>query len=228
MSTLPTLTDDVLAALLARHAPLRPVPLVPSLRAFFADDELPLWQALEEAVGARVSAPFFAVAWPGAQALARAIHDGAGNGGVDVVGRRVVDLGCGSGLAAVAAAVAGAARVVAVDNDVLALGATRLLARAHDVSVVTRCGDVTDADFVAGIADDADVILAGDVVYNAVVGEALAAAVRRWRAAGRTVIVADSGRPFFDAGDLVEFAAFDVEVPRAVEGVERRRVRLYR
>jgi len=234
--TMPILDEDVLAALLAQHAPLRPVPLVPSLRAFFADDELPLWQALEEAAGVRVSAPFFAVAWPGAQALARAIHDGAGSGGVDggidggvdVAGRRVVDLGCGSGLAAVAAAVAGAAHVVAVDNDPLALAAVRVLARAHDVDVDTRVGDVTDSALIAELEGSADVILAGDVVYNAVVGQAVVAAVRRWRTAGRTVIVADSGRPFFDADDLVEFAAFDVDVARAVEGVDRRRVRLYR
>ncbi|MDP2340661.1 MAG: methyltransferase domain-containing protein [Deltaproteobacteria bacterium] len=210
--------DQTLHALLLRHAPLRPTALVPALRAFHADDELPLWLALEEACGAQLSAPFFAVAWPGAQALARALSDGV----VDVRGRRVCDLGCGSGLAAIAAARQGA-DVVAVDVDPLALGCARLLAREHGVSVETRIGDATDPNAV----DNADVVVAGDVVYNRNTGLAFAACVRAWKSEGRTVVLADSGRPFFDPAGLPERLRFDVDVPRAVEGVSTRIVRLF-
>ena len=45
--------------------------------------------------------------------------------GLDLKGKRVVDYGCGSGILAVAAALLGAAEVLAVDNDPQALIATR-------------------------------------------------------------------------------------------------------
>ena len=211
--------DDSLGALLARHAPLRRVPLVPALRAFAADDELPLWLALEQHCGRQLGAPFFAVAWPGAQALARVLCDRT----IDVCDRSVVDVGCGSGLAAVAAALQGARHVVAVDADPLALGCARLLALAHGVQIETRSGDACD-ERVVGCAD---VVIAGDVVYNADVGVAFAACVRRWKSEGRLVVLADSGRPFFDAAGLPERLRFDVDVPYAVEGVAHRTVRVF-
>jgi hypothetical protein len=89
--------------------------------------------------------------------------------------------------------------------------------------------DTRQTCLVLTLSDAARANLHGALdLVKEVVGQAVVAAVRRWRTAGRTVIVADSGRPFFDADDLVEFAAFDVDVARAVEGVDRRRVRLYR
>jgi predicted nicotinamide N-methyase len=211
--------DQILRALLERHAPLRPTVLVPDLRAFHADDELPLWLALEEACGTRVGAPFFAIAWPGAQALAKTVADDV----VDVRGRRVCDLGCGSGLAGIAAARQGAAGVVAVDVDPLALGCARLLAREHGVSLETRVGDACDPEVV----HDADVVVAGDVVYNVDTGRTFSACVRRWTSEGRTVVLADSGRPFFDPAGLPERARFEVMVPRVVEGVSTRTVRVF-
>ena len=231
-STTPSSTEALaglaalLQPLLAAHAPWRPVPLVPGLRCFCADDELPLWQAVEAALGRRVPAPFWAVPWPGAQALARVVADGL----VDVRGRVVVDVGCGSGLAGVAAAHAGAARVVAVDVDPLAVAVARLAAEAEGVA--DRI-DVVVADPVTGDDDPAvvpagAVVLAGDVVYNVDVGRALVARARAWRQRGVDVVLADSGRPFFDPDDHVAVARFDVPVPVAVEGCGRRAVTVWR
>lgn len=217
------LDDEGLQALLSRFAPLTPVPLRPDLRAFCADDELPLWEALEAACGRRLEAPFFAVPWPGAQAVARGIADGV----VDVVGRRVLEVGCGSGLAAIAAARAGA-RVLATDVDPLALQVTRLLAAAHGVTVDVATLDLLDDDAVARGLVDVDVVIAADVVYNRALGAALTQLLRRCRERGIDVVVADSGRPFFDAAGLRAIAVHDVPVPPAVEGTGARRVTLYR
>ena len=72
-----------------------------------AADVVALWEAMEEARGGPAEEPpFWAAAWPGGQALARYVLDDPGV----VAGRRVLDLGSGSGLVAVAAALAGAAR----------------------------------------------------------------------------------------------------------------------
>ncbi|WP_348240597.1 50S ribosomal protein L11 methyltransferase, partial [Salmonella enterica] len=63
--------------------------------------------------------PFWAFAWAGGQALARYVLDHP----AVVTGQRVLDFASGSGLVAVAAARAGAARVEACDIDAFAAAA---------------------------------------------------------------------------------------------------------
>lgn len=215
-----TLDPVRLAAVLDAHAPARPVPLCPDIAAWSCVDELPLWTALEDAVGARVGAPFFGLVWPGAQLLAASIRDGM----IPVAGLRVADVGCGSGVAAVAAARAGAREVLAVDVDPLACAAASILASRHGVSVRPVVGDplVDEA-----LLDDVDVVLCGDLVYSKDVAAAAARAVARWRARGARVVLADSGRPFFDPQGLPLLVKREVDVPKVVDGVARRVVRLY-
>ena len=230
MTTTNKLPEDAparLRALLSAHAPLRPASLVPTLLAPAAVDELPLWQAAEDVFGGPLPAPFWAVAWPGAQALARAISDGV----VDVAGRVVVDLGCGCGLAAIAAARHGAARAIAVDVDPLAVQVALLCAAENGAADNGAAIDARVADPILGdddIVADADVVLAGDLVYNVDVGARLVERARTWRARGKDVVLADSGRPFFSADGAPAIARFDVAVPFAVEGVTRRSVTVYR
>ena len=86
------------AALLARLAPLTPVPGRPDLVAHYAPDVFALWQAWEEECGAPQAVPGAAV-WPAAQLLARVFQAEP----AWVRGETVLDLGCGSGVAGVAA-----------------------------------------------------------------------------------------------------------------------------
>ena len=77
------------------------VPLVPEIRLHLAEESLPIWQKTEEELDAmNLPPPYWAFAWAGGQALARYLIDNPAL----VAGRRVLDLGSGSGLAAVAAA----------------------------------------------------------------------------------------------------------------------------
>lgn len=78
-----------------------------------------------------------------------------------MAGLRVLDVASGSGLVAIAAAVAGAAAVTANDIDPHALAAIALNAHANDVAVDVSGGDLLDGD-----GDDAEVVLAGDVFYS--------------------------------------------------------------
>ena len=101
------------AALLARLAPLTPVPGRPDLVAHYAPDVFALWQAWEEECGAPQAVPFWAAVWPAGQLLARVVQAEP----AWVRGQTVLDLGCGSGVAGIAALRAGATRVVAHDID---------------------------------------------------------------------------------------------------------------
>lgn len=59
--------------------------------------------------------------------------------GQDLAGKRVVDYGCGSGILGIAAALLGAAQVVAVDNDPQALESTAANAARNAVGDRIRC-----------------------------------------------------------------------------------------
>lgn len=76
-----------------------------------------------------------------------------------VAGRRVLDFGCGSGVVAIAAALAGAREVIACDNDDLALRATACNAQLNGVSLELR------HDY-ASVSGALDVILVADVLYD--------------------------------------------------------------
>jgi len=76
-----------------------------------------------------------------------------------VAGKRVLDFGCGSGVAAIAAAQAGASEVIACDIDLLAIQATRYNARLNDVELT-----ITDDYF--NVSGDIDLIIVADVLYD--------------------------------------------------------------
>jgi predicted nicotinamide N-methyase len=62
-------------------------PLVPEVHLHLAHDAIVWWARMEAEVGAMLTAPFWATAWPGGQALARYVLDRP----VTVAGRRVLD-----------------------------------------------------------------------------------------------------------------------------------------
>ncbi len=74
-------------------------------------------------------------------------------------GRRVVDVGSGSGVVAVAAALAGAGRVIACDNDPDALAATAANAALNGVTVGL-------AEDLGALEPDHDLVLMADVLYD--------------------------------------------------------------
>src|SRR5689334_24750102 len=83
---------------------LSPIPLVPEIRLHLAEDAIVLRARLEAQSGTALPPPFWADAWAGGQAVARYVLDHP-----EVVrGRRVLDVASGSGLVAIAAAMAGA------------------------------------------------------------------------------------------------------------------------
>jgi len=117
--------------------------------------------------------PYWAFAWGSGQALARYIldHDEV------VYGKRVLDFGSGCGVAAIASAKAGAARVIATEIDPVAVRAIKLNAQHNSVVVHARETMPDAQQLLIDVERESwDVLLAGDVFYLWPKNIALAAA----------------------------------------------------
>ncbi len=134
-----------------------------------------------------------------------------------VQGKRVLDFGAGSGVAAIAAARAGAAEVVACDLDPLALQACRENAALNGVSLGYS------ADFFAE-ADRFDLILVADVLYD----RANLPLLDHFLSRGKQALVADSRvkdfqHPRYERLHMLEACTW----PDLAEPQEFRQVSLY-
>ncbi|MFV0454972.1 MAG: class I SAM-dependent methyltransferase [Pseudomonas sp.] len=132
-------------------------------------------------------------------------------------GKRVLDFGAGSGVAAIAAARAGAAEVVACDLDPLALQACRANAALNGVTLGYS------EDFFAE-ADRFDLIIVADVLYD----RANLPLLDQFLSRGREVLVADSRvrdfqHPLYERLDILDACTW----PDLAEPAEFRRVSLY-
>jgi len=206
---------------------LGPVPGVAEIRLHLADDVMRIWQRTEDDHGAGQPPPFWAFAWPGGQALARYVLDHR----AVVAGRTVLDLGSGSGLVAIAAALGGAANVLASEIDPLAAAAIRLNAAENGVRMpgqVNLVGDVLDGDGEATEgAESADVVLAGDVWYSRPFAERVLGFLERARARGATVLTGDIGRAFLPRDRFLELDARDFPVLAGLENASVKRAMVW-
>ena len=206
-------------AFVLRNTRLRPVPGLDGIRLHLADEVFPLWHAVQVATGDPDAAlPYWAFAWGGGLALARymADHHEA------VAGRRVFDLASGSGLCAIAALRAGATSVTGADIDPFATAAIALNARANGVRAAVVRRDVLDEE-----PPEVDVILAGDVCYEAGLAGRVIPWLRRAHDRGIDVLLGDPGRRYLPTDELVELAGYDVRTTTELEDLERKRGWVY-
>jgi predicted nicotinamide N-methyase len=184
-------------------------PLVPEIRLHLAEEALAIWQKTEEELGElNVPPPYWAFAWAGGQALARYLLDSRRV----VAGKTVLDLGSGSGLAAIAACMAGALSVLAADIDAWAIAAVGMNAAANGVGVVT-----TSADLLAAPPPNTDVVLVGDLFYERALAERVLAFVERANARGAQVLIGDPERTYFPRGRFRKLTDYAVPVARELE-----------
>jgi len=201
---------------------LLPVPLTPEIRLHLADEAVPLWKKTEEELGAMgLPPPFWAFAWAGGQALARYVLDN----GATVEGKRVLDLASGSGLVAIAAAMRGAAPVVASEIDAFAEAAIALNAEANGVGIDVATRDMLDDTVRA--PPRFDVVLAGDIFYERDTAARAFVFLERCATAGVAVLVGDPGRSYLPKDRLAELADYRVPVTRELEDSEIKHTRVW-
>lgn len=201
------------------HTRLLPVPHAPAVRLYLADEATPLWLKTEEELGEiGLPPPFWAFAWAGGQALARHVLDHP-----DLVeGRRVLDFASGSGLVGIAAMLAGARSVTAVDIDAFAVHAIALNAEANAVVVEVRQADLVGTD------EGWEVVLAGDVCYERDMAGAVGAWLEGLADRGALVLVGDPGRTYLPRDRLEPVAVYEVPTTRELEDLEIKRTTVWR
>lgn len=188
-----------LESFIRARLPLEPVPGVPEIRLHRAGPRSGLMRLAE--ADPDFGSPYWARPWGGGLALARHVLDRP----EVVFGKRVLDLGAGSGLVAIAAALAGAGEVRAVDVDSYAVTATRLNAAANGVAV-----EAVQADLIDGAPPDVDLMLVGDLFYDPDLAARVEAFVRRCAAAGIAVLIGDPWRAPLPADRLAVVAEYPV------------------
>ena len=184
-------------------------PLVPEIRLHLATEVTPLWEATEDALArSGLEPPFWAFAWPGGQALARFVLDRPET----VRGKRVLDIAAGCGLAAIAAAQAGAAHVTANEIDGFAAAALALNATLNRAGIET-----TRTDLLAGDGPPCEVVLAGDVCYERPLSARIVPWLRARAAEGALVLLGDPGRAYLPPSGLIALARYDVPTSLELE-----------
>jgi predicted nicotinamide N-methyase len=208
------------AAFIRANTWLKPVPHAPEILLHVADEAVPLWTKTEEELErAGLPPPFWAFAWAGGQALARYLLDHPET----VRAKRVLDVGAGSGLVAIAAMKAGAASAMAADLDPFALAAIALNAAANGVAV-----SVSGEDPIGAAPGDFDLVLVGDLAYERDVAERLFAWLKTLAAAGTPALIGDPGRTYLPRADLVPLAEYAVPVTRDLEDSEIKKTSVWR
>jgi predicted nicotinamide N-methyase len=212
--------DERHADFIKANTRLLPVPLVPEVQLHLAEESLAIWRQTEEELGRmNVPPPWWAFAWAGGQALARYVLDNRAL----AAGRRVLDLGAGSGLAGIAALKAGAARVLAADTDPFALAAVALNAAVNRVTM-----EATDRDLLAAPPARFDLLLVGDLFYERVLAERVLAFLEVARSQGAAVLVGDPRRSYFPNARFEPVAEYSVPVTRDLEDMEIKRTAVWR
>ncbi len=194
MARLPRDPEAFIRANTALEAPA----MVPEFKLWLASEYVPIWQATEAWLEEQnVDPPYWAFCWPGGQAIARYLLDHP----AEVRGKTVIDFAAGSGVSALAAARAGAGRVIANDIDALSLVAARLNAEANGLVLET-----SQEDWLSGHdgQPQADIVIAGDVCYERAMSAQALEWLRSHANRGRLVLLGDPGRNYFSAQGLEE------------------------
>lgn len=181
--------------LVQSHAELTTIPMLPEFEMYLTPRIMEVWEASEEVLSeddAQLPPPYWAVAWPGGQALARYILDHPEL----VAGKTVLDCGSGCGVVALAAAVAGAKLTMASDIDPVAGAAAAMNAKANNLQdrMVVEVIDV----LAAGGASQWDIVTAGDVCFEKGTSERFLKWLKVQSGTGATALLGDptSGRKF--------------------------------
>jgi predicted nicotinamide N-methyase len=210
--------NDDPAAFIAANTEIQSTQLLPEIRLHLASENMAIWQMNdEERSAAGVPLPYWAFAWAGGQALARYLLDHPET----VAGRKLLDVGAGSGLEAIAGAMAGAT-VIAADTDPFAVAATEMNAKLNNVSVHATPDDPV------GQSGDWDLVMVGDLFFEQPLAKQMEAWLRGLLAAGVEVLIGDPKRTYLPREGLEKITTYAVPTTSALEDSDLRNASVWR
>ena len=210
--------------LIRNYTELRTPAIVPEVKLHLASEILELWKESEatlylKAVGSgEAPPPYWAFAWPGGQALARYILDRRNM----FTGKSLLDFGSGSGLVAIAAAIAGSAPVIAAEIDAGACTAIEANAEGNGVFIEPIQNDLI------GSNGRWDVIWRATCVTRRPLAERAVEWLRGLAAAGAEVLLGDPGRTYFPKAGIEKLCTYQVPTSRELEDRDIRETSVYR
>lgn len=204
--------EETLAAFVRANTAVGAAALAPEVRLHIATDARGIFEAAERLSRTPDTCfpPYWAFAWPGGQAMARYLLDNPEL----VAGRRVVDIGAGSGIGAIAAVLAGAAQVLVSDIDPMAEVAIRMNAALNRVAdrIITTTRDIL------GDTPEADLVMISDLVYEPELALRVDAFLEHMANRGRDVLMGDRASGRRPARRLQEIARYAAPlVPPLIE-----------
>jgi predicted nicotinamide N-methyase len=132
------------------------LPLCPQVSLFLLADDYPKGRMPDEVMLRILEAPaYWAFCWASGQVMAKYLLQNPNL----VRGKSVLDFGSGSGVVAIAAAMAGAKSVIACDNDPFSQDAIQANAALNNV-------ELSQLLHLGELEDNVDMVLAADVLYD--------------------------------------------------------------
>lgn len=217
-TTQPQLTAFVQTILSDARIESIAIPNADPLQLYLLNDDFPKGNLPTEVATQLMDQPFYwAFCWASGAALAEMLIKNP----EWVKGKRVLDFGSGSGVVAVAAALAGAKSVTACDIDPMAIVATKENAALNQVTL-----SYADDFFslMSSTDEPFDLILAADILYDKDNMHWLDVFADH----AKSVLVADSRVKFFDHHRYKKLTEFNrCTFPDLDESKEFRRVNVY-
>jgi predicted nicotinamide N-methyase len=193
------MSDDWIRQFIVANLPVLPVPGIPDLRLHKAAPQSGLRRLADR--DRQFGSPYWAHYWGGGLVLAKYLLDRPET----VAGRRVLDLGAGSGIVGIAAAKAGATETCAADVDSYAMVAIELNAAINEVIVRPVLADLTKSE-----PPDVDVICVGDLFYEAALAKSVTAFLDRCLERDIVVLIGDPWRVYLPTTRLRLLAEYAV------------------
>lgn len=197
---------------------LKEVDFVPEISLYQASDITPIWQATENWLAEQnIEPPFWAFAWPEGKALARYIIDHPRF----VKQKKVLDFAAGCGIAAIAAGKNNAQFIEVADIDPLAQQACASNAKANHILLDKNSKNIV------GLPCQWDLILCGDVCYEAPMTRHIWPWLKKCAATGAQVIIADPGRNYLPKEELFPIHEYNIPTTMELEDCTSRHTILY-
>lgn len=217
-----TASVEALQASLQRKVPngklkVSTLPYASEIKLWLIDENYPQADLSQQQVEELMdNPPYWAFCWASGQVMARYLLDQTSI----IAGKEIVDFGCGSGVVAIAAAMAGAKHSIALDIDQIALEVSQLNAELNNTSI-----EISDSLDKLLVDKSQAILLIADVFYDAENIPLLEGFIKDYA----DVIIADSRVKPDSLKGVTEVARFEsCTVPDLAEASDFNSVGIYR